>query len=181
MKIHYKIIKQFCRFLRGEGGRGGVPKSFSRKIPKLGTGQAILFHPLSLVNTFTHWCTFSKIGTGAPLLCHHLWTPFHIWVQPVKHWCSLVSGILVHTVWSAYALSLLNIGAHCYKLVHDMLVHIVWCGHFSVTSWWSLHQKTECPTTCPRRVAPSRIVPLGNPYVLYIGSSTYPFIRTDQI
>ena len=31
MKIHYKIIKQFCRFLRG-GGRG-VPKSFSRKIP----------------------------------------------------------------------------------------------------------------------------------------------------
>ena len=58
MKIHYKIIKEFRRFLRGEGGRGGVPKSFSRKIPA--SLKPILKDSMALRNAGTSKIEFVK-------------------------------------------------------------------------------------------------------------------------
>ena len=123
-------------------------------------------HFYILFNTFTHWCTFSPNGKTIHIdvlstgLCSTLmdtfWCPLlnigaDWWL--ITCWYTLSGQPMLCHCWS-----LVNIGAHCYKLVHDILVrHIVWCAallcHQLVTvapeDWVSHHLPKETCTTPP--------------------------------
>ena len=149
----------------------------------------------------TKWCTFSPNGKTINIdvlstgLCSTLmdtfWCPLlnigaDWWL--ITCWYTLSGQPMLCHCWS-----LVNIGAHCYKLVHDILVrHIVWCAallcHQLVTvapeDWvshhWVLSLHQYCIVNCIIGAPEDRVsqhLPKENFTIEYCSSAKSPFIN----